>query len=135
MNQAIKDIAMRKGFRGASTISMQVARTVFLWKDRSLLRKIFEAHYTVLIELFLSKDRIFEIYLNTVDWGENLIGADAASKRYFHVPCSRISVNQAASLAAILPNPHRLSPTSPSTYVLNRKKRILRDMKKMPLIS
>jgi len=135
MNKAIKDMVLKKGVRGASTISMQVARTIFLWPDRSWLRKIAEAYYTGLVELFWSKKRILEIYLNTVDWGTGIMGAEAASKKYFHTSCSRISLSQAALMAAILPNPHRWSPTRPNPQVLRRQKRILKDIKKMPLLS
>lgn len=135
MNEAIKDMALRKGFRGASTITMQVARTVFLWPERSWLRKGAEAYYTVVIEVFWTKERILEIYLNTVDWGTGLMGVEAASKKYFHASCLHLSPSQAAALAAILPSPHRWSPTKPNARVLYRKKRILRDMKKMPLLS
>ena len=135
MNEAIKDMALRKGFRGASTITMQVARTVFLWPERSWLRKGAEAYYTLAIEIFWTKERILEIYLNTVDWGPGLMGIEAASRKYFHTSSWRISLSQAAALAAILPSPHRWSPTKPNARVLLRKKRILKDMKKMPLVS
>ena len=134
MNQAIKDMVLRKGFRGASTISMQSARTVFLWPGRTLFRKIAEAYYTVLIEIFWGKERILEVYLNTVDWGEGILGVEAASKRYFHKPGSDLTASQAALLAAILPNPHEWSPNHPNQVVLARMKRILKDMKSMPLI-
>jgi monofunctional biosynthetic peptidoglycan transglycosylase len=134
MNQAVKDIVLKKGFRGASTITMQVARTVFLWPERSLLRKGLEAYYTALIEIFLSKERILEIYLNTVDWGKGLRGAEAASRKYFRVSSLDVSRSQAALLAAILPSPHRSSPTDPSDQVLRRQRRILGDMEKMPLL-
>ena len=134
MNEAIKDMASGKGFRGASTITMQVARTVFLWPDRSWLRKGTEAYYTVVIEIFWTKERIFEIYLNTVDWGTGVKGVEAASRKYFHLPCLSLSPSQAAALAAILPSPHRWSPIKPNARVLERKRRILIDMKKMPLL-
>jgi monofunctional biosynthetic peptidoglycan transglycosylase len=134
MNEAIKDMAAGKGFRGASTITMQVARTVFLWPDRSWLRKGAEAYYTVVIEIFWTKKRIFEIYLNTVDWGTGVKGVEAASRKYFHLPCLSLSPSQAAALAAILPSPHRWSPIKPNARVLERKRRILIDMKKMPLL-
>jgi monofunctional biosynthetic peptidoglycan transglycosylase len=134
MNKAIKDIALRKGYRGASTITMQVARTVFLWPERSWLRKSAEAYYTLFIEILWSKERILEVYLNTVDWGPGLNGAEAASRKYFSRPALHISASQAALLAAILPSPHRWSPTKPNARVLQRQKRILKDMKKMPLI-
>jgi monofunctional biosynthetic peptidoglycan transglycosylase len=134
MNQAVRDMVVKKEYRGASTISMQSARTVFLWPGRTLFRKILEAYYTVLIEIFWGKERILEIYLNTVDWGTDILGVEAASKRYFHRSASRISSSQAALLAAILPNPHKWSPIHPNSVVMTRKKRILKDMKRMPLI-
>jgi len=131
---AIKDLAGKKAKRGASTITMQVARTVYLWPGRSWIRKAIEAYYTILIELYWSKKRILEVYLNTVDWGTGIIGAEAASRAYFHVSCRSISKSQAAALAAILPSPHKWSPIRPSGHVLRRKKKILRDMAKMPLL-
>ncbi len=123
-----------RGIRGASTITMQTARTVFLWPERSWLRKAVEAYYTLLIELMWSKERILEIYLNTVDWGEEIMGAEAASQGYFLVPASRITRSQAALLAAILPSPHKWSPTRPNAQVLRRQERILKDMENMPLL-
>ena len=132
MNKAVRDIIMEKRFRGASTISMQVARTVFLWPDRSWLRKIAEAYYTVLIEIFWDKKRILEIYLNMVDWGKGTMGAEAASIKYFHTNAALITPSQAALLAAILPSPYRWSPTNPNEYVKERQKRIMRDMGGMP---
>ena len=134
LNQAIKEMALNKSARGASTLTMQVARTVFLWPKRSWLRKAAEAYYTVLIEIFWSKERILEVYLNTVDWGSGLMGAEAASRKYFHRSSASISSHQAARLAAILPNPDKWSPTRPSAWVLIRQKRILKDMKRMPLL-
>lgn len=134
MNEAVKDMVLKNEYRGASTISMQSARTVFLWPERSVFRKVAEAYYTVLIEIFWGKERILEIYLNTVDWGKDTLGVEAAAKRYFDRSASSISVSQAALLVAILPNPHKWSPVHPSPVVLKRKKRILRDMKIMPLI-
>ena len=135
MSQAIRDIVLKKGYRGASTISMQTARTVFLWPERSWLRKSAEAYYTVLIEILWSKERVLEIYLNTVDWGPRIAGIEAASRRYFNVSCCCISRSQAASLAAILPSPHKWSPMNPSADTLRRRNRILNDMEKMPLLS
>jgi len=135
INEAVKDIVLQKGYRGASTVTMQAARTVFLWPDRSLVRKILEAYYTVLVEIFWDKRRILEIYLNTVDWGEGAMGVEAASRRYFHVSSQLVTQSQAALLAAILPSPHRWSPTHPNEQVLRRQRRILKDMEKMPLVS
>jgi monofunctional biosynthetic peptidoglycan transglycosylase len=132
MNKALKNMALKRGFRGASTITMQVARTVFLWPGRIWSRKAAEAYYTVLIEMFWSKKRILEIYLNMVDWGTGIIGAEAASRYYFHRSCSSLSPAQAALLTAVLPNPHRWSPKKPNSRVLRRQQRILRDMDQMP---
>jgi monofunctional biosynthetic peptidoglycan transglycosylase len=113
---------------------MQAARTVFLWKDRNWIRKSLEAYYTVLIEVLWSKKRILEIYLNTVDWGTDVMGAEAASRVYFHTSASRITAYQAALLAAILPSPHNWSAANPSAYVRARQQKILDDMRKMPLL-
>ena len=133
MNQAVQDLISAKRLRGASTITMQAARTIFLWPGRSWVRKIIEAYYTVLIELFWSKNRILEIYLNYVDWGTSIMGAEAASQKYFHETSAAISASQASLLAAILPSPHAWSPLNPNRTVIERQKRILRDMKKMHL--
>jgi len=133
LNDALKDMASGKGYRGASTITMQVARTVFLWPARTWIRKGLEAYYTVLLELFLSKKRILEVYLNTVDWGKGISGIGVAAETYFHVSAGRLSRGQAALLAAVLPSPHRWSPIKPNARVLRRQKRILKDMNKMPL--
>ena len=133
LNEALKDMTMGKGFRGASTITMQVARTVFLWPDRSWTRKGLEAYYTVLLEIFLSKRRILEVYLNTVDWGKGVKALGRLRKTYFHVSAATLSKGQAALLAAVLPSPHRWSPVRPNARVVGRQKRILEDMNKMPL--
>ena len=133
LNHALNDLRTGRRVRGASTISMQVARTVFLWPSRSLLRKAFEAYYTLLVEVLWDKKRILEVYLNTVDWGIGIVGAEAAARKYFHVGASRLSAPQAALLAAILPSPHTWSPVDPSEFVRERQSRILSDMEKMPL--
>lgn len=134
MNEAIKDIAKNRGFRGASTITMQTARTVFLFHRRNLARKAAEAYYTILMEICWGKKRILEVYLNTVDWGNGIQGAEEASRAYFNVPSSSLTRPEAALLAAVLPNPHRWSPTKPSAWVLTRKARILGDMYRIPLV-
>jgi monofunctional biosynthetic peptidoglycan transglycosylase len=134
MNQALQDAMDGGRVRGASTITMQVARTVFLWPGRSLVRKSLEAYYTVLIEAFWGKKRILEIYLNTVDWGEAVVGAEMASRKYFRTNASYLTAEQAALLAAILPSPHHWSAEHPTEYVKERQRRILDDMKKMPLL-
>jgi monofunctional biosynthetic peptidoglycan transglycosylase len=134
MNEALEDAIAGGRVRGASTITMQVARTVFLWPGRSLARKSLEVYYTVLIELFWSKKRILEVYLNTVDWGEDVVGAEMASKKYFRTNASYLTAEQAALLAAVLPSPHQWSPAHPTEYVRERQRRILEDMRKMPLL-
>jgi monofunctional biosynthetic peptidoglycan transglycosylase len=134
MNQALQDAIGGGRVRGASTITMQVARTVFLWPGRSLVRKSLEAYYTVLIEVFWSKKRILEVYLNTVDWGQDVVGAEMASRKYFRTNASYLTAEQAALLAAILPSPHHWSAEHPTEYVKERQKRILEDMRKMPLL-
>ena len=128
MDNALRDVLTSGQTRGASTVTMQTARTVFLWPDRSLLRKTAEAYYTVLIELLWDKKRILEVYLNTVDWGEGIVGAEAAARRYFQRRADSLTPSQAAALAAVLPSPHRWSPTKPNQTVRKRAKRILRDM-------
>ena len=131
--RAVKDSYSDKKIRGASTITMQMARTVFLWHGRDILRKTVEAYYTVLIEFVMPKKRIMEIYLNTVDWGIGIRGAEAASKKYFHKKSSALTAEEAALLAAILRGPHTLSPINPDEYVIARQTRILKDMAKMNL--
>jgi len=134
IKNSIKDIFRSHKIRGASTITMQTARTVFLFSDRTITRKLLEAYFTVLIEIIWSKPRIFEIYLNTVDWGTGIMGAQEASLKYFNKPVKNISATQAALLTAILPAPHILSPQNPGQQVLKRKDRILKHIKSMPLI-
>ena len=134
LGQALRDFLRAEKTRGASTISMQTARTVFLWPDRSWLRKIAEAYYTILMELMWSKERIFEIYLNTVHWGKGIMGAEAASRKYFHTSAASLNAAQAALLAAILPNPTRWRPVNPTDYIRERQWEIMRQMAHMPLI-
>jgi len=135
ITEAMRDLFEGGSLRGASTISMQTARTVFLWPSRTFLRKALEAYYTILIEMLWSKSRILEMYLNTVDWGEGLMGVEAAARHYFHRSCAYLSKEQSALLSAVLPSPHRWTPTNPGPRILKRKHRILRDMSKMPLLS
>ena len=106
--------------RGASTISMQTAKNVFLWPGRNLLRKGIEAYFTVLIEALWGKPRIMEVYLNVIEWGRGIYGAEAASRAYFGHSAATLSPREAALLAAVLPNPREMSPRRPSEYVENR---------------
>jgi monofunctional glycosyltransferase len=114
--------------RGASTISQQVAKNLFLTPSKSFVRKGIEAWFTLLIEALWSKERILEVYLNIAEFGDHLFGIEAASQRYFGVPASNISRSQAALLAATLPNPLLLKAAKPSAYLLRRQRWILRQM-------
>jgi len=131
---ALKDIISSKGFRGASTISMQTARSLFLPSSRTLTRKVAEAWYTILIELIWDKKRILEMYLNTVDWGRANVGAQAAARAYFSCDAKELTAKQAALLTAILPSPHKWSVVFPTPHVRQRQTRILKQMKNMPVI-
>jgi monofunctional glycosyltransferase len=113
---------------GASTISQQVAKNLFLWSGRSYFRKGLEAYFTVLIEAFLPKRRILEIYLNIAEFGHGTYGAEAAAQRFFHEPAAKLSRSDSAVLAAVLPNPQRLSAAVPSAYVQTRRDWILGQM-------
>lgn len=130
----IKDVLAKKGFRGASTISMQAARSLFLPASRSVVRKLGEAWYTILIELVWDKKRIFEVYLNTVDWGTGIVGAQAGARAYFSCDADKLTPSQAAVMAAILPSPHKWSAKRPGPHVRKRRDRILKQMKAMPVL-
>jgi monofunctional biosynthetic peptidoglycan transglycosylase len=110
--------------RGGSTISQQTAKNVFLWPGRSWVRKGLEAYFTVLIEALWGKRRIMEVYLNVVELGPGIYGAEAAAQRYFGVDAAHLSAGHAARLAAVLPNPLRWSAESPGPYVRRRSRRI-----------
>jgi len=114
--------------RGASTISQQVAKNLYLWSGRSYLRKGLEAYFTLLIEGFWPKRRILEVYLNIAEFSNGTYGAEAAAERFFHRPAARLSRSDAATLAAVLPNPERYSAAAPSRYVLQRRDWILGQM-------
>lgn len=117
--------------RGASTISQQTAKNVFLWTGRSWLRKGLESGLTLLIEGAWGKDRILEVYLNSVEFGPGIFGAEAAAQRYFGVSAARLSRPQAALLAAVLPNPHRFLVQAPSPYVRKRQQWIQKQMQQL----
>lgn len=117
--------------RGASTLSQQVAKNQFLWSGRSWLRKGLEVWFTALIELFWSKERILEVYLNSAEWDEGVFGAQAAARHHFGVDASRLSRQQASLLAAVLPNPRNWSASRPSTYVARRAGWIRQQMSQL----
>ena len=119
----------RKRARGASTISQQVAKNVFLWHGRSFIRKGLEAYFTILIELIWDKERILEVYLNVAEMGEMTFGVEAASQRYYKKSAKNLSRYEAARIAAVLPNPIRFSIRNPSAYVNKRTGQIVRQMR------
>lgn len=114
--------------RGASTISQQTAKNVFLWPGRSWIRKGFEAWFTLLIEIFWSKERIMEVYLNVVELGDGIYGAEAAAQHYFGKHAKDLSASESALLAVILPSPLRYSVSAPGPYVLRRQSWALQQM-------
>jgi monofunctional biosynthetic peptidoglycan transglycosylase len=114
--------------RGASTISQQVAKNLFLWSGRSYLRKGLEAWYTVLIEFMWPKQRILEVYANIAEFGDGVYGAEAAARTFFGKPAGRLSLSESARLAAVLPNPKHYSAKNPGAYVLRRAQWIERQV-------
>jgi len=118
---------------GASTISQQTAKNVFLWQGRTYIRKALEAYFTVLIELIWSKERILEVYLNVIEMGDGIYGAEAASQLYFHVPAKKLSRQQAAAIAAILPNPRKWNAAKPNGKLKFKINKIVSRMPKAKL--
>ena len=117
--------------RGASTISQQTAKNLFLWSGRSWLRKGLEVYCTVLIETLWSKQRILEMYLNIVEFGDGIYGVEAAAQHFFHKPAAKLNASEAALLAAVLPNPRIYQVNRPSGYVRGRQQWILRNMQRL----
>ena len=114
-----------KKLKGGSTITQQTAKNVFLWQGRSYFRKALEAYYTVLIELIWGKERILEVYLNSIEMGDGIYGAEAATQHWYKKECKSLTRMQAAGVAAILPNPRRFSPNG-SAYISRKQSRIAR---------
>jgi len=131
MVEALKEREDGGSLRGASTITQQVAKNLFLWKGRNFIRKGLEAYFTVLIEVLWPKRRILEVYLNVAEFGDGIYGVEAASKKFFHKPPSRLTRRESALLAAVLPNPIRLKAAVPSAYVIQRAQRIERQMRNL----
>ena len=133
--QAIEHAAKRnrehpeKRKLGASTISQQTAKNVFLWPGRSWVRKGFEVYFTALIEVMWSKQRIMEVYLNSIEMGDGIYGADAVAEEHFNTTAENLSKAQCALIAATLPNPRKFSSKNPSGYMLKRQARIMREMR------
>ncbi|WP_372866011.1 monofunctional biosynthetic peptidoglycan transglycosylase, partial [Pseudomonas sp.] len=117
--------------RGASTLSQQVAKNLFLWSGRSWLRKGIEFWFTGLIELLWPKQRILEVYLNSVEWGTGIFGAEAAARHHFNIGAPYLSAQQASLMAAVLPNPRQRSASQPSAQVSRRARWIRQQMRQL----
>ena len=126
---AVRASERGRRLRGASTISQQVAKNLFLWPEHSFVRKGLEAYFTVLIETLWPKERILEMYLNIAQFGDGIFGVQTAAQRFWHKPALRLTSSEAALLAAVLPNPLRLHADRPSHYVLTRRNWILAQMR------
>ena len=133
IKKAIEESKKGKRLRGASTISQQTAKNVFLWPRSSWFRKGLETYFTVLIEFFWSKDRILHVYLNSIEMGDGLYGAESVAQHNFGRHASELTKEQSALIAATLPNPLRFSSKSPSPYTYKRQAFLLRQMKNIRL--
>ncbi|MEJ7695044.1 monofunctional biosynthetic peptidoglycan transglycosylase [Daejeonella sp.] len=131
MENAFEKNQKSKKVIGGSTISQQTAKNVFLWPGRSYVRKAFEVYFTGLIELLWSKERILEVYLNVIETGDGLYGAEAASRNYYHKSAVSMTKQQAALLVAVFPNPRRWSPAKPTSYIYRKQNLILRNMRRL----
>ena len=135
--EAIENAAMNnldgKRKLGGSTISQQTAKNVFLWPGRSWLRKGLEAYFTVLIEFVWSKQRIMEVYLNSIEMGDGIYGVEAVAEEHFGCKASELTRSNCALIAATLPNPRKFSSKNPSDYMVRRKVKIMKEMKFIPL--
>ncbi|CAM2842163.1 monofunctional biosynthetic peptidoglycan transglycosylase [Flavobacterium frigoris] len=129
MQKAYKGNERGRKIKGGSTISQQTAKNVFLWQGRSYLRKGLEAYFTVLIEFIWGKERIMEVYLNSIEMGNGVYGAQAAAEHWYRKDAKDLTPIQAAGIAAILPNPRKFTATSSSSYINNRKTKIMRVMR------
>jgi monofunctional biosynthetic peptidoglycan transglycosylase len=135
IQKALKHNQKGKRIRGGSTISQQTAKNVFLWPDRSYVRKGVEAYFTVLIEFIWPKERIMEVYLNVIEMGDGIYGIQAASEEYFNKDAKQLTKSQAALIAACLPNPRKYSAKNPSSYIQRRKAKIMSLMGKLKQIN
>jgi monofunctional biosynthetic peptidoglycan transglycosylase len=128
IQKAMENNEQGKKLKGGSTISQQTAKNVFLWQGRSYLRKGLEAYFTVLIELIWGKERIMEVYLNSIEMGDGVYGAQAACEYWYRKDATSLTKIQAAGIAAILPNPRKYKATNSSAYINRRKNRIVKHM-------
>ena len=133
LQKAVRDWRRGRRVRGASTITMQTAKNLFLWPGRNFARKAAEAYLTPWLEIGWSKERILELYLNIAEWGPGIYGAEAAAQTYFGKSARALKPNEAALLAAVLPNPREWSPAKPSAYVRERARLIRARMPDAPV--
>jgi monofunctional glycosyltransferase len=131
MQKAYKNNKKGKRIKGGSTISQQTAKNVFLWPDRSYVRKAFEGYFTALMELTWSKKRIMEVYLNVIEMGDGIYGAEMAAQTYFHKSAKNLTKSESALIIACIPNPRRFNPGKPSKYIRGRQQWIVNNMGKM----
>jgi len=131
MQKAFKNNERGKKLKGGSTITQQTAKNVFLWQGRSYLRKGLEAYFTVLIEIVWGKERIMEVYLNSIEMGDGVYGVQAAANYWYKTDANSLTKNQAAGIAAILPNPRKFKASNSSAYIEKRKGKILRTMRQI----
>ncbi|MGB3344733.1 MAG: monofunctional biosynthetic peptidoglycan transglycosylase [Aequorivita sp.] len=129
IEKAIKSNEKGKNLRGGSTISQQTAKNAFLWPHRNWVRKGLEAYFTLLIEILWSKERILEVYLNSVEMGDGVFGAEAASQYWFRTSAKKLKAENAAAIASILPSPRRYKANPPGPYVARRTQWVLRQMR------
>ena len=129
LNKTLEERRSGKRFRGGSTISQQTAKNVFLWPKSSWLRKGLEAYFTVLIEYLWGKERIMEVYLNSIEMGDGIYGAEAVAQQHFGRPAITLTRNNCALIAATLPNPLKYSSKDPSGYILKRQTTIMAQMR------
>ena len=125
LQKAYKNNERGRRIKGGSTISQQTAKNVFLWPGRSYVRKGLEAYFTVLIELIWGKERIMEVYLNSIEMGDGIYGAQAAAEHWYRKDAANLTPRDAAGIAAILPSPRKFNATSSSSYINNRKDKIV----------
>jgi monofunctional biosynthetic peptidoglycan transglycosylase len=128
MQKAYKNNSKGKKLKGGSTISQQTAKNVFLWQGRSYVRKALEAYYTVLIEVIWGKKRIMEVYLNSIEMGDGVYGAEAAAKHWYRKDAASLTRYEAAGIAAILPSPRKYKASNSSSYINRRKARISKEI-------
>lgn len=128
IEKAMKENEEGKRMRGASTITQQTAKNVFLWPGRSYIRKAFEVWFTLLIEIFWSKERIMEVYLNSIEMGDGVYGAEAAAQHWYKKKAIKLTKDDAAGIAAVLPNPRKYRANPPTNYIIKRKEWIKQQM-------